>query len=60
MTVKELIDKLSKYNPDERVVLYSHGTCSVEEELEIIGCCESEIIDENDNVIEKVVELSEY
>ena len=32
MTVKELIEELQKYDGNQRVVLYSHGTCDVEEQ----------------------------
>lgn len=60
MTVKELIEELQKYNPDYRVVLYSHGRSGIEEEDEILGCYESEVFDEDDNVVEKVIELYEY
>lgn len=60
MTVKELIEELQKYNPNYRVVLYSHGRSDVEEEDEILGCYESEVFDEDDNVVEKVIELYEY
>jgi len=59
MTIKELINELQKYDSNCRVVLYSHG-CSPEEELEIIGCCESKITDQDGNIIEKVIELYEY
>lgn len=60
MKVKELIEALNKYNPESRVVLYSHGQCSTEEEDEILGCYEQEIYDDDDNVIETIVELYEY
>ncbi len=60
MKVKELIAALNKYNPESRVVLYSHGQCFTEEEDEILGCYEQDILDEDDNVIETVVELYEY
>lgn len=60
MTVKELINELQKYDSNCRVVVYSHGACSVKEELEVLGCWEEEIVDEDDNVIEKVVEIYEY
>ena len=60
MTVKELINELQKYDENQRVVLYSHGTCSVEEQDEILGTCQEQICDENDNVIETVVSLYEY
>lgn len=60
MTVKELIEELQKYNPNYRVVLYSHGRYDVEDEDEILGCYESEVFDEDDNVVEKVIELYEY
>lgn len=60
MTVKELIQKLHNYPMDSRVVLYSHGRCAPDEEDEILGCYETEVFDENDNIIEQVVELYEY
>lgn len=60
MKVKELIEVLNKFNPELRVVFYSHGQCSTEEEDEVLGCCEQEIYDEDDNVIETVIELYEY
>lgn len=60
MTVEELIQELHNYPMNWRVVLYSHGRCDIEEEDEILGCYEGEIFDEDDNVIEKVVELYEY
>lgn len=60
MTVKELIDELKKYDDKQRVVLYSHGRCGVEEQDEILGCFEEEIYDENYEVIEKVISLYEY
>ncbi len=60
MKVKELIEALSKFNPESRVVLDSHGQCSIEEEDEILGCYEQKIYDEDDNVIETIIELYEY
>lgn len=60
MRVKELIAELSKYDDNMRVMLYSHGRCGVEEQDEILGCYEEEILDKDDNVIEKVVSLYEY
>ena len=60
MTVKELINELQKYNENQRVVLYSHGACSVEEQDEILGACQEQICDKDDNVIETVVSLYEY
>lgn len=60
MTVKELIEELKHYPLNYRVLLYSHGRCSVEEQDEILGCYEEEIYDDDDNVIEKVVSLYEY
>ena len=56
MTVKDLIEELSKYNPENRVVLSSHGSG---DDDEIIGCYETTIYDENDEC-ETVVELYEY
>lgn len=60
MIVKELIKELEKYDPNLRVLLYSHGRCGIEEEDEILGCYEEEIINEDGEIIEKVVELYEY
>lgn len=60
MKVKELIEELSKYDPEYRVVLCSHGRCGIEEQSEIIGCYTDECFDEDDNLIETVVELYEY
>lgn len=60
MTVGELIVELNKYNKNQRVLLYSHGRCSVAEQDEILGCYEEEILDKDDNVTEKVVSLYEY
>lgn len=60
MTVEELIEELKHYPSNYRVFLYAHGRCSVEEQDEILGCCEEEIYDDDDNVIEKVVSLYEY
>lgn len=60
MTVKELISELNKYDGQMRVMLYSHGRCGVEEQDEILGCYEEEILDSEDNVIERVVSIYEY
>lgn len=60
MTVGELIKELKQYDENQRVMLYSHGRCAVEEQDEILGCYEEEIYDDNDDVIEKVVSLYEY
>ncbi len=60
MKVKELISELSKYDDDMRVLLYSHGRCGVDEQDEILGCYEEEVLDDEDNVIERVVSLYEY
>jgi len=60
MTVGELIKELKKYDENQRVMLYSHGRCSVKEQDEIIGCFEEDVLDENDNVVEKVISLYEY
>ena len=60
MTVGELIKELQKYDENQRVMLYSHGRCSVKEQDEILGCYEEKIYDENDDVAEKVVSLYEY
>jgi hypothetical protein len=56
MTVKDLIEELSKYDPENRVVLCSHGSG---DEDEIIGCYETTIYHKND-VFETVIELYEY
>lgn len=45
---------------NQRVMLYSHGRYSVEEQDEILGCYDEKIYDENDEVIETVVSLYEY
>ncbi len=58
MTVKELIDELNKFEPERRVFLYNHG--SYDESPEILGCYDSALYDEDDNEIEKIVELYEY
>lgn len=60
MKVKELIQMLSAFDPESRVLLYSHGTCDVEEEDEIDFVSDANIYDENGNVIETVVELHDY
>lgn len=60
MTVGELIKKLGKYDKNQRVMLYSHGRCSVKDQDEILGCYEDEIYDENDEVVETVISLYEY
>lgn len=60
MTVRELVMELNKYDKNQRVSLYAHGSCSTAEQNEILGCYEEEIYDEDDNVIEKVVSLYEY
>ena len=60
MTVRELISILSNYNENQRVLLYSHGACSVEEQDEVIDAFEEEIYDDNDNSIETVVSLTSY
>ena len=60
MKVKELIEKLSKYDPEHRVLLYSHGRCSAEEQNEILGCYEEEIRNDDDEFLETAVILYEY
>ena len=67
MKVKELIAELSKYDGNMRVLLYAHGRCGVDEQDEVLGCYEEvlgcheeEILDNEYNVIEKVVSLYEY
>lgn len=60
MKVKELIERLKKYDPECRVLLYSHGTCGTEEEDEIIFASEGYIYNDKDEVIETVVELYDY
>ena len=60
MKVGELIKELEKYDEKQRVMLYSHGSCEVAEQDEILGCYEEEIYDENDDGVEKVVSLYEY
>lgn len=60
MTVGELITELSKYDKNQRVLLYAHGRCGVAEQDEILGCLEEEICDKDDAVVEKVVSLYEY
>lgn len=60
MTVGELIKELKKYDEKQRVMLCSHGRCSVKEQDEILGCYEEKIYDENDEVVEKVISLYEY
>ena len=58
MTVKELIAKLSEFNPNWRVFITDHGAEGMP--LEILGCYDSALYDSNDNEIEKIVELYEY
>ncbi len=60
MKVKELIEELSKYDGECRVLLDTHGRCGFDEADEILGCYEEEIYDENDNIIETVISLYEY
>lgn len=60
MKVEELIKELKKYDENQRVMLYSHGRCGVEEQDEILGCYEQEIYDDDDNIVEKVISLYEY
>lgn len=60
MTVGELIAELNKYDRNQRVLLYAHGRCGVEDQDEILGCFEDEIYDKDNNVIEKVISLYEY
>ena len=60
MTISELITELNKYDKDQRVLLYAHGSCSTAEQNEILGCYEEKIYDDNDNVIEEVISLYEY
>ena len=60
MTVKQLIEELSKFDGNRRVMLYSHGECAVEEQDEILGCYDDKIYDDEGNVIESVVSLYEY
>ena len=60
MTVRELINILSNYNENQRVLLYSHGACSVEEQDEVIDAIEEDIYDDNDNIVETVVSLTSY
>lgn len=60
MTVGELIKELKKYDENKRVMLYSHGRCAVSAQDEILGCFEEEVLDENDDVVEKVISLYEY
>lgn len=60
MTVRELISILSNYNENQRVLLYSHGACNVDEQDEVIDVFEEEIYDDNDNFIETVVSLTSY
>lgn len=59
MTVKELINELGKYDENLRVFLYSHGRDD-DEDYEILGCYEGGIYDEDDNLVEKIIELYEY
>lgn len=60
MTVGELIKELEKYPKDRRVLLYSHGRSTIEEQDEILGCYVQKICDENGDVEEEVVSLYEY
>lgn len=60
MTVGELIKELQKYDENWRVMLYSHGRCSVKDQDEILGCYEEKIYDKNNEVVETVVSLYEY
>ena len=58
--IKELIEELSKYDGEYRVLLDTHGRCGFDEADEILGCYEEEIYDEDDNIIETVISLYEY
>ena len=60
MTVKELIEELSKFDGDLKVTLYSHGTCGLEEQDEVIGCYEDGLFDDDGNVIFRVISLTGY
>lgn len=60
MTVGELITELNKYDKNQRVLLYAHGRCPIDEQDEILGCIEEKIYDQDENVIEKVISLYEY
>ena len=60
MKVKELIEELQKYDGESRVLLYSHGSCNVAEQDEILGCRQEKIYDNEENVVETVVSLYEY
>jgi len=60
MTVKELIEQLSEFDEDLKVTLYSHGTCGLEEQEEVIDCYEDTLFDDNGNIILKVISLTTY
>ena len=60
MTVKEMIEQLSKFDGDLKVTLYSHGTCGLEEQDEVIGCYEDSLFDDNGNIIYRVISLTGY
>ena len=57
MTIKELVQEFSKYDPETRVFISDHGA---DEDMEIIGCYESSIYDEDDNEIGQKLVLYEY
>ena len=60
MTVKELIEELSKFDEDLKVTLYSHGTCGLEEQDEVIDCYEDALFDDNGNATLRVISLTGY
>lgn len=60
MTVKELIEELSKFDGDLKVTLYGHGACGLEEQDEVIGCYEDSLFDDNGNVVFRVISLTGY
>lgn len=57
MTIKELVQEFSKYDPETRVFISDHGA---DEDMEIIGCYESSIYDKDENEIGQKLVLYEY
>lgn len=60
MTIKELVSELSQYPDNLKVTFYSHGSCSTEDQEEVILVYLEGIYDEYDNKIEEVISLAGY